>query len=282
MIHQHHREFGVAVMCRMLGVSRQGYYAWRGRPVSPRQARRVELTDRIRRVHEDSRGTYGSPRVHAELAQQRVKVCVNTVARLMKQARIRSKVCRKFRVATTDANHPHPVKANVLDRRFNTPLPDRKWCVDITYVPTGDGFLYLAAVLDLCSRRIVGWQMADHLRAELCTEAMEMALLQRKPDAGLLHHSDRGVQYCCGVYQDLLQRHGIEASMSRTGNCYDNAVMESFWGTLKQELIHHENYLTRQEARQSIFEYIEAFYNRRRRHSALGYQSPEAFEASLN
>jgi transposase InsO family protein len=282
VIHQHKEEFDLTVMCEVLKVSRQGYYAWVDRPASDRQQRRVELTNRIRQVHEDSRGLYGSPRIHAELQQQNVKVCCNTVARLMKTAHIRSKVHQKFRVKTTDSDHPHPVKANLLDRQFKTELPNRTWCVDITYVPTAEGFLYVAAVLDLCSRKIVGWQMADHLRGDLCIDALNMALSQRKPGAGLLHHSDRGVQYCCSDYQRLLQNHGFDISMSRTGNCYDNAMMESFWGTLKQELIYHENYLTRQQAKQSIFEYIEVFYNRQRRHSAIGYVSPEAFEASLN
>lgn len=282
MIHEHRQEFEIAVMCRMLDVSRQGYYDWVDRPSGTRQRRREVLTDRIRQVHEQSHGTYGSPRIHAELVEQKIDVCVNTVAHWMKRAGIIAKTCRKFRVHTTDANHPHPVAANVLDRRFQASLPNQKWCVDITYVPTGEGFLYLAAVLDLCSRKIVGWQMADHLRTELCTDALAMALQQRRPGAGLLHHSDRGCQYCCGDYQQMLLDHGIAVSMSRVGNCYDNAMMESFWGTFKQELVHHENYATRQAARLSIFTYIECWYNRRRRHSALGYQSPETFEASLN
>ena len=158
------------------------------------------LTDRIRQVHEQSHGTYGSPRIHAELVEQKIDVCVNTVAHWMKRAGIIAKTCRKFRVHTTDANHPHPVAANVLDRRFQASLPNQKWCVDITYVPTGEGFLYLAAVLDLCSRKIVGWQMADHLRTELCTDALAMALAQQRRPGGLLHHSDRGCQYCCGDY----------------------------------------------------------------------------------
>jgi transposase InsO family protein len=282
VIHQHQDQFDIAVMCEMLDVSRQGYYAWVNRPASARQQRRAQLIDRIRQVHEQSHGTYGSPRIHAELLEQEIDVCVNTVATWMKQAHIAAITSRKFRVQTTDANHPHPVAANVLDRDFAASLPNQKWCVDITYVPTGEGFLYLAAVLDLCSRKIVGWQMADHLRTELCTDALAMALQKRRPGAGLLHHSDRGVQYCCGDYQQMLLDHGIQASMSRTGNCYDNAMMESFWGTLKQEEVYQQNYPTRQAARQSIFAYLEGWYNRRRRHSALGYQSPEAFEASLN
>lgn len=269
-------------MCITLNVSRSGYYAWLDRPISPRQQRRQELMEQIRQVHEQSRKTYGSPRVHAELADRRIEACVNTVARLMKQAGLRSKIKRRFVVRTTDSLHPHPIAPNVLDRQFAAEAPDRKWCCDITYIPTAEGFLYLAAVIDLCSRKIVGWAMADHLRTELCVDALAMALERRRPGQGLLHHTDRGVQYACEQYQRLLAEHGIEASMSRTGNCYDNAVMESFFGTLKTELVYHEQYATRNQARQSIFAYIEVFYNRQRRHSAIGYKSPEAFEASLN
>jgi putative transposase len=282
MIDRNKDSFDVTVMCDVLGVSRAGYYARARRRPSARSVRREQLTEQIRRVHTQSRGLYGSPRIHAELAQQKVPACVNTVARLMRRAEVRSKIKRAWRPRTTASNHPHPVKTNRLDRQFDAVLPDRKWCVDITYVPTGEGFLYLAAVLDLYSRKIVGWQMADHLRAELCTDALEMAMEQRRPTPGLLHHSDRGVQYCCGDYQRLLDQNGIECSMSRLGNCYDNAAMESFWGTLKQELVYLEKYATRQQARRSIFEYIEVFYNRQRRHSAIGYLSPEAFEAGLN
>jgi putative transposase len=281
-IDEHKNEFEVSVMCHTLNVSRSGYYAWRISPTSPRQERRQQLLDQIRQIHQQSRGLYGSPRIHAELMDQQVQVCVNTVARLMKQAQIRSKIKRRFVVQTTDWHHGHPIAGNLLSREFAAQEPNRKWCCDITYVPTDEGFLYLAAVIDLCSRRIVGWAMADHLRAELSLDALEMALLQRQPAAGLLHHSDRGVQYACDSYQRLLSQQGIQASMSRKGNCYDNAVMESFFKTVKTELIYHQHYRSREEARRSIFEYIEVFYNRQRRHSAIGYQSPEAFEASLN
>jgi putative transposase len=281
-IQQHREEFELALLCETLGVSRSGYYAWLKRPVSPRQKRRQEMTERIRQVHEASRRTYGSPRVHAELVDRRVNVCLNTVARLMKQVGLQSKIHRRFVVHTTDSRHDHPIAGNVLDRRFAAEAPNRKWCCDITCIPTDEGFLYLAAVIDLCSRKIVGWAMADHLRSELCVDALSMALIQRKPDQGLLHHSDRGVQYACERYRQMLAENGIEASMSRTGNCYDNAVMESFFSTLKTELVYHRHYTTRAQARGSIFEYIEVFYNRQRRHSAIGYKSPEAFEASLN
>ncbi|MCA1708565.1 MAG: IS3 family transposase [Actinobacteria bacterium] len=283
-IHRQRESFEVSVMCEVLQVSRGGYYAWVDRPPGARQRRRKELIEQIRQVHEESHGTYGSPRTHAELVERDIDVCVNTVAKLMKQAQIRSVMhrCRKFVPATTDSDHDLPVAPNRLDRQFAADLPDQKWACDITYVPTREGFLYLAAVIDLCSRKIVGWSMADHLRTELCTDALEMALRSRRPGSDLLHHSDRGVQYASVDYQRLLRAHGIAVSMSRLGDCYDNAMMESFWGTLKTELVHHVDYATREEARSSIFRYIECWYNRRRRHSAIGYKSPEQFEASLN
>jgi transposase InsO family protein len=269
-------------MCDVLQVSRSGYYAWAGRAPSARARRADELTAAIRAAHEQSAGTYGSPRVHAELAEREIAACVNTVARLMKRAGIRSKMHRKFVARTTDSAHDLPVAPNHLGRNFEADLPNKKWCCDITYVPTGEGFLYLAAVIDLCSRKIVGWSMADHLRAELCADALAMAVQSRRPGAGLVHHSDRGVQYASSDYRLLLRSHGIVVSMSRLGDCYDNAVMESFWGTLKTERVHHEVYETREQAKASIFQYIECWYNRRRRHSALGYKSPEQFEAGLN
>ncbi len=269
-------------MCEVLQVSRGGYYAWVERPPSDRARRREELIEQIRQAHEESAATYGSPRVHAELADRQVEVCVNTVAKLMKQAGIRSVMHRRFVARTTDSNHDLPVAPNLLDRKFEAALPDQKWCCDITYVPTRQGFLYLAAVMDVCSRKIVGWSMADHLRTELCTDALDMALKSRRPGGDLIHHSDRGVQYASVDYQRLLQSRNIVVSMSRVGDCYDNAMMESFWGTLKTELVHHREYGTRDEASSSIFKYIECWYNRRRRHSAIGYKSPDQFEASLN
>jgi transposase InsO family protein len=281
-IHQQRETFEVSIMCEVLHVSRAGYYGWVDRPPGSGAQRREKLIEHIRQVHEQSFGTYGSPRVHAELAEQKIDVCVNTVAKLMKQAEIRSVMHRKFVVATTDSNHDLPVAPNLLDRKFEAELPNRKWCCDITYIPTGEGFLYLAAVIDVCSRKIVGWSMAEHLRTELCSEALDMALRSRTPGSDLLHHSDRGVQYASVDYQRLLQTHGVRVSMSRVGDCYDNAMMESFWGTFKTELVHHRNYATREQARQSIFKYIECWYNRKRRHSAIGYKSPEQFEASLN
>ena len=269
-------------MCNILEVARSGYYAWTGRPPSGQTLRRGQVVEQIRRVHQQSRGTYGSPRVHAELKEQGVTVCLNTVAKYMGQERIASKVMRPFRVITTDSCHDRPVAPNRLERRFQTEEPNRTWCCDITYVPTDEGFLYVAAVIDCCTRRIVGWAMADHLRTELCLGALRMAVMRRRPGPGLLHHSDRGLQYASQAYREFLDRQRMTASMSGRGNCYDNAMMESFWSTLKRELVHHERYATREAARRSLFEYIEVFYNRQRRHSAIGYVSPEAFEASLN
>jgi transposase InsO family protein len=274
--------YPVDVCCEVLGVSRSGYYASLERPVSPRKARREELTVQIRAVHHDSRGRYGSPRVYRELKAQGRPVCENTVAQLMRQKGLQAKVKRKFVPRTTDSDHDQPVAPNRLDRQFGAPACDRKWACDITYIPTEEGWLYLAGVMDLCSRRIVGWSMADHMETDLVAQALAMAVARRSPAKGLLHHSDRGVQYASDHYQGLLHQHGMQASMSHKGDCWDNAVMESFWATLKNELVHHEHYATRQQARQSIFEYIEVFYNRKRLHSSLGYVSPDTFEASLN
>jgi transposase InsO family protein len=278
----HQTEFPVGLMCRVLEVSRSGYYAWSVRPESPRAQRRARLTEQIRQAHQQSRQTYGSPRVHRELAAQGVPCCENTVAKLMRQAEIRSKARRRFVVRTTDSRHDQPVAENTLDRQFHVDRPDRVWAADITYVPTDQGWLYLAVVLDLCTRWVIGWATADHLRSELASQALRMALTHRRPAEGVLHHSDRGVQYACEDYRSLVASHGIELSMSRVGNCYDNAVVESFFSTLKRELVHHERYADHREADRSLFEYIEVFYNRRRRHSTLGYRSPAEFEASLN
>ena len=281
-IQQHREVFDLAVMCEVLQVSRQGYYAWKKRPVAPTHVRQAELLSRIRQVHQDSGGTYGSPRVHAELQDRQITCCVNTVACLMKAHGVRAITAGRFIPQTTDSQHDHPVFENVLNRQFTAELPNQKWVCDITYIPTGEGWLYLAAVLDLCSRKIVGWSMHEHLRTELCTEALRMAIQTRKPSPGLLHHSDRGCQYASADYQKHLSMFDIACSMSRVGNCYDNAVMESFWGTLKTEHVYRQKFATREAAKTSIFLWIEGWYNRRRRHSAIGYQSPEAFEAGLN
>ena len=275
-------EFPVEICCEVLEVSRSGYYAALRRPPSARAERREELAGQIQRVHQENRQVYGSPRVCKALLDEGVKVCENTVADIMKEREIRAKIKKKFVPATTDSRHHQPIAPNLLDRQFEAEAPDQKWAVDITYIPTGEGWLYLAGVIDLCSRKIVGWSMADHMRTDLVSDALSMALQQRRPGTGLLHHSDRGVQYASDDYQQLLARHGIACSMSGKGDCWDNAVMESFWATLKVELVYQEHFATREEARAAIFEYIEVFYNRKRLHSSIGYKSPEAFEASFN
>jgi putative transposase len=281
-IEAHLGEFEAGTACEVLGVSRSGYYARLKRSPSGRAKRREALAIRIQAIHEANRGVYGSPRVCQALKAQGEVVCENTVARVMADRRIRAKTKRKFVPRTTDSRHEQAVAGNVLDRQFTAGLPNQKWAVDITYVPTDEGWLYLAGVIDLCSRKIVGWSMADHMRTELAGDALRMAIARRCPEAGLLHHSDRGVQYASDDYQLLLQTQGMQVSMSGKGDCWDNAVAESFWATLKGELVNHARYATREQARASIFEYIEVFYNRQRLHSSLGYQSPEAFEASLN
>ena len=277
-IRDHKGHFPVAVLCDVLKVSRSGYYAWTRRSPGPATLRREGLVGRIREVHGGSRDTYGSPRVYRALKAAGVACCENTVAKLMRAMGVRSKAVRPFVVRTTDSRHGHPVAVNTLDREFYPDRPNAVWTADITYVPTAQGWLYLAVVLDLFSRRVVGWATADHLRSELACDALRMALEHRRPKGELLHHSDRGVQYASGAYQDLLAGRGIEPSMSRTGNCWDNAVTESFFSTTKRELTHHESYATREEARRSLFEYIEVFYNRQRLHSTLGYRSPAEYE----
>jgi len=272
-------EFAVKDCCRVLRVSRAGYYRWLGHPVGKREARHKDLTEKIQIVHEASRRIYGSPKVRAELLRQGVKLNRKTVARIMRESSIRSKVARKFKVRTTDSNHPHPVAENVLNRKFEAAAPDRAWLCDITYIPTGEGWLYLAGVMDLCSRKIVGWSMAEHMRVELVADALGMATTTRTPSPGLIHHSDRGVQYCCGEYRAEMESWGMVASMSRGGDCYDNAPTESFWATLKKELMSDRTFATRAEAKAAIFEYIEVFYNRQRIHGSIGYLSPEQFEA---
>ena len=281
-IAQHLSDQPVERACNVLEVSRSGFYAWRDRPASSHLRRRAELATKIQAIHADNRRVYGSPRIFKALRAQGEPVSENTVAKVMRSEGLRGKVKRKFVPRTTDSAHDRPIAPNVLDRQFQAPAPNRKWAGDITYIPTDEGWLYLAGVIDLCSRRIVGWSMADHMQTDLVADALNMAIARRGPGPGLLHHSDRGVQYASDDYQGLLGRHEIQVSMSGKGDCWDNAVMESFWATLKTELVHHEHYATRQEARKSIFEYIEVFYNRKRLHSSLGYVSPETFEASRN
>jgi transposase InsO family protein len=267
----------VTLLCETLGVSTSGFYAWLSREPSAAQLRRDALLVEIRAVHAEAKGRYGSPRIHAELEDRGVECCVNTVAKLMADHDIRAKTARKFR-NTTDSNHDRSVAGNVLDRQFDASGPNEKWVADITYIPTREGWLYLAAVEDLYSRMVVGWSMAERMESRLVVDALEMAVQRRLPAEGLLAHSDRGSQYASEHYQRLLGRHGIECSMSGVGQCWDNAPMESFFATLKKELVHQEDYQTRGQARASIFEYLETFYNPKRRHSSLGYRSPAAFE----
>jgi putative transposase len=276
-IEAHRGRWPVRLMCRVLGVPAGGYYGWRGRPAGPRAQRREALVDAIKAVHGDVKARYGSPRIHAELAARGEACCVNTVAGLMREHGIAAKTKRKFR-CTTDSNHDRPVAENVVDRQFEPEAADEVWTADITYIPTREGWLYLAAVEDLYSRKIIGWSMGERIDSRLAADALEMAVARRLPGAGLVAHSDRGSQYASEHYQRLLAGHGIVCSMSRRANCWDNAPMESFFASLKKELVHDEDYATRQEARASLFEYIEVFYNRVRRHSSLGYKSPVEYE----
>jgi transposase InsO family protein len=269
-------------MCRVLDVSVSGFYARHDRPASKRTKRRMELTSKIKTAHERSRRTYGSPRVAAQLRADGESVSVNTVARLMRRSEIRVTPRRRFVPRTTESDPSHRAFDNTLDRQFDAELPNRKWACDITYVPTPQGWLYLAVVIDPCSRRVVGWSTSDRLKSELASEALADAIHTRRPGKGLLHHGDRGVQYTSDDYQRLPNENGVEVSMSGVGQCWDNAVAESFFGTLKQELVNQRTYATHQEARSSLFEWIECWYNRRRLHSSLGYVSPERFEAQLN
>lgn len=267
----------MTVMCDVLEVSTAGYYAWRDRPISDGQERRERLITEIRVIHDTVKARYGSPRIHAELVARGSPCCINTVAKLMQIQGIAAKTTRKFR-HTTDSNHDLPVAPNLLDRAFDPTKANEAWVADFTFVPTREGWLYFAAVEDLYSRRIVGWSMSDRMTSRFVVDALEMAVRQRLPEAGLLAHSDRGSQYASEHYRRLLEKHGVECSMSRRANCWDNAPMESFFASLKKELVHHEDYQTREEAKASIFEYVELFYNRQRRHSTLGFKSPAEYE----
>ena len=279
-IREHAAQFPVRRMCDKLGVSTSGYYDSIGRPVSVTARCHRELGDKVRAVHAARRGRYGSPRVHAELLDAGETCCVNAVAKAMKSLGIRAISHRKFRAGTTDSGHAFPVADNVLNREFTATRPNQVWLADMSYIPTGEGFLYLSIVEDLFSRRVVGWSMTASMESRCVVDALGMALAARCPEAGLLAHSDRGSQYAGEHYQRELARHGIRCSMSRRGNCWDNAPMESFFASLKKELVHHEKYATRAEAKASLFEYIEVFYNRERRHSALGYVAPAQFEGN--
>jgi putative transposase len=276
-------EFSVRLMCRVLAVSRAGFYAAQRRTPSARAARDQGLRLKVRAVHTRSRRRYGAPRVHAELKARGERVGKKRVARLMREDGLVGRRPRRF-VRTTDSRHADAIAPNVLERQFGVAEvagPNRVWVSDLTYVPTREGWLFLAIVLDLASRRVVGWAMRETLEAELARAALAMALQDRRPVPGLLHHSDRGSQYTCGEYQALLTAHGLVASMSKKGDCWDNAVAESFFATLETELILEADWLTRDDARRAIFAFIETWYNRERRHSSLGYRSPVHYEAEV-
>jgi transposase InsO family protein len=279
----HRQAFPIRRLCAVLGVSPSGYYAWRRRTPSARSRADAVLELHIRAIYAESQQTYGSPRVHAELQGRGFQCGRNRVARLMRLAHLRARSKRRARVpTTTQVDARLPVAPNRLARDFTASAPNEKWVGDITYVPTAEGWLYLAVVMDLFSRRVIGWHLDDTLETSLALGALDMALGRRQPSAGVIHHSDRGCQYASAAYQAVLSDHALRASMSRAGNCYDNAPMESFFSTLKSELIHHCLYRTRAEARHSIVAYIEGFYNAKRRHSALGYRSPVEFERAAN
>jgi putative transposase len=277
-IEDHRDDYPVRIMCSVLDVSPAGYYAWRLRPESRRSVANRALLGDIERVYRDNHGCYGSPRVHRELRAQGRGASRGRIERLMRHHGVRAIMARPRRVRTTDSRHDLPIAPNLVDRDFTTTAPNRIWLADITYVETGEGWLYLSTVMDLYSRKIVGWAMRDHLRTELPLAALRMAISAQPPGVDLIHHSDRGVQYASHEYRAALAASAITASMSRKGNCYDNAPMESFFHTLKTERVHHRQYATRAEAQRDIFAYIEGFYNRTRRHSALGYISPIEME----
>ena len=276
-IDEHRDQWPVRLLCEALDVAPAGYYAWRARPASARQQRLDALLVQIRAIHQEFKARYGSPRVHAELVARGRPCCVNSVAKAMRDHGIAAKTAKKFR-CTTDSDHDLPVADNLLGRQFDPGSPNEAWVADITYIPTRQGWLYLAAVEDLYSRRVVGWSMADHLESRLVVDALALAVERRLPGAGLLAHSDRGSQYASDHYQSVLARHGITCSMSRRADCWDNAPMESFFASLKKELVQGADFATRAEARAAIVEYIEVFYNTKRRHSSLGYVSPAEYE----
>jgi transposase InsO family protein len=269
---------GVSLLCDVLEVSRQGFYAWLRRPPSRRQQRDVVLTKQIFRLFTDSGQTYGSPRMYKALSGEGEVTSRKRVQRLMRCAGLVGRPPRRRFVRTTDSRHGFSVAPNLLDRQFQPEAQDRVWATDITYVPTGKGWLYLAVVLDLFSRKVVGWSMQPYLDRRLVIDALGMALAARRPDPGLLHHSDRGVQYACDEYQRMLKDDEMVISMSRKGNCWDNAVVESFFSTLKLELIYRRRFTDHDAARAAIFRYIESWYNRRRLHSTLGYVCPVEYE----
>lgn len=278
VIQKHRNQYPVKMMCRALNVSRSGYYDWRHRPESARTQRHRELTKKIRSFHHASRETYGAPRIHEDLLASGDQVGENTVAQLMRRDGIVPKTVRKFRI-TTDSRKTVPAP-NLLEQQFTTTRPNECWVSDITFIPTREGWLYLAVIIDLYSRAVIGWAMHKRMKTDLVIDALRMALMRRKVRSSLLLHSDQGSQYAAADYQAVLAENGIDCSMSRKGCCWDNAVAESFFHTLKTELVHHEDYFSRRAAKASIFEYIEVFYNRQRRHSHVGQVAPLVFESA--
>lgn len=272
-------EHAIEALCETLEVSRSGYYAWRSRGPGPRAKASAKLAERVRAAHAASRGTYGSPRIARQLGCPGAR---HRIARLMRADGLQGRSRRRFRVVTTDSRHNEPIAPNHLAQAPALSGPDQVWVTDITYIPTDEGWLYVAGVLDLWSRRLIGWAMGDSLDTSLPSAALAMALRQRRPKHALLHHSDRGVQYASRAYRSQLSAHRLHASMSRKGNCYDNATMEAFWSTLKNELVHRTRFVSRSQARLAIFDYIEVFYNRVRIHSSLGFKSPLDYESNLN
>lgn len=276
-IEAHRDEFPLSMMCRVLKVSKSGFFDWKNRVPSKAERHKDVLVRKIEQIHMGSRRTYGSPRVHQVLKGQGEKCSKSTVERLMRENGIRSKVRRKFRV-TTDSNHKLPVAPNLVQRDFSAAAPNKLWVTDITYLWTMEGWLYLAAIIDVFSRKVVGWSIQDRLTLPLALQALDMAVSRQKPGPGLVHHSDRGCQYAAHEYRAELRRHGIICSMSRRGQCWDNALAESFFHSLKTEHVYHERFVTKTEAKSSVFEWIEVFYNRQRIHSAIGFTSPECYE----
>jgi putative transposase len=276
-IEKHRDELPVKLMCKVLEVSTSGYYAWRGRPPSKREMANRALTAKIQEEFKKSGETYGSPRIYQVMRKLGLMCSQNRVARLMSAADLKAKQTRRYR-STTKRNKADRAAPNILQRDFSAEAPNKKWVADITYIATQEGWLYLATILDLFSRRVVGWAMSPRMTSALTLSALDMATRRCRPGRGLIHHSDQGSQYTDNKYQAVLAAHGIVASMNGVGTWYDNAPMESFFATLKSELVHHRAYRSRAEASPDVFYYIEAWYNRRRLHSALGYESPEVYE----
>jgi putative transposase len=274
-------QYSVSLLCSVLEVSRSGYYAWCTRPPSQRAIDDRELAEDIRNIHDSSKQRYGSPRIHEELAANDTRVGRKRVARLMKENGLNARIKRRF-VKTTDSKHDFPIAPNLLQRDFTADAPNEVWVGDITYLDTREGWLYLAVLIDLYSRRVVGWAMSERIDTALAMNALNMALARRNPQRGLIHHTDRGCQYASHEYRRQLRGIGAVCSMSRKGDCWDNAVAESFFASLRKELTNRVAFLSRDAARSNVFEYIEAFYNRVRRHSTINYQSPNNFERGLS